>query len=46
LKYSLTICAEVGLGFVEILALGAAIGKLTYLKNSKATRFDGILIQT
>jgi hypothetical protein len=43
---SATIGAEVGLGFHEILALGAAIGASTAIRNSFAIVFEGILIHT
>jgi hypothetical protein len=43
---SKTISAEVGLGFQEMLALGAAIGASTTFKNSLAIVFEGILIPT
>ena len=41
---SATIGAEVGLGFHEILALGAAMGASTAMRNSFAIVFEGILI--
>jgi hypothetical protein len=43
---SSTIAAEVGLGFHEIFALGAAIGLSTAFRNSCATLLEGILIPT
>jgi hypothetical protein len=43
---SATIGADVGLGFHEIFALGAAIGASTAIRNSFAITLEGILIQT
>ncbi len=45
-RLSSTIGAEVGLGFQEIFALGAAIGLSTALRNSLAIWLEGILIPT